>query len=272
MVGVGVELKDVSKSFDRNGLSQVVALSKLNLAIRPGQFLIVMGPNGSGKTTLLSVVQGRELQDEGEVLFSPPQADMKQYPVYLKQDPSSIAFPGLSLAEHFLIADLRGKGAVPIKRGLNRERLQRYTHFLDRYGFPDLVDKLPSPIQDLSGGMRQAAMILAGLMMMERTPNQSAGLLLLDEPTASLDLVNEQRILELLRLANNRGTTVIMVTHDSSVAAAIGDSLIILNRGTIAERVDQSRKSHLDSQAISLLLLGLRAPKSDPLTETDHPM
>ena len=115
-------------------------------------------------------------------------------------------------------------------------------------------------------------MILAGLMMMEIAPNHSAGLLLLDEPTASLDLVNEQRIMELLRLANDHGTTVIMVTHDPSVAASIGDSLIILSCGRIAETVDRGSKLSIDSQAISLLLFGLRVPHGDLLTNTKPPM
>lgn len=200
-------------------------LSGLDLAIPPGRFTVLAGPNGSGKSTLLRALAGIARPQSGAVLLDgqplaalPPRVLARRI-ASLPQAPQA--------PEEMRVIDLVRMGRHP-HRGL----LARWsaadeaacTTALQRTGTAALQDR---PLAALSGGQRQRAWIAMALA-------QQGGILLLDEPTAFLDLRHQQEVLALIAELVAAGGTVVAVLHDLTQAARHADHLILLASGRLA--------------------------------------
>jgi ABC-type lipoprotein export system ATPase subunit len=186
----------------------VVAVDGVSLHVEPGECLALMGPSGSGKSTLLGVIGGLSEPDAGTILVDgkPPRehGGMSGY----HRDVVGFVFQ-----LHHLLPMLTAQANVEVplvaaRRGRN-ERKARAAELLDEVGLHDRTDHLPG---ELSGGERQRVAVARALANEPR-------LLLADEPTGALDSDNSLRVLDLLEDARaRRGTTMIIVTHDQTIA------------------------------------------------------
>ena len=257
MVGPGADIRGATKTYALGGGRVVHALDRLDLAIAPGSFTVVMGPNGAGKTTLLRVIDGMVTLDSGTVTVGTGDrgAPVPEPRVaHVSQDPADRTFSRLTLAEHLLLAELDGRRPSLRLRGLTADRRRCYQRLLEDYGRFDLIPFLDRPVAELSGGMRQAVSILTAVERASAAGDGGALLLLLDEPTGSLDKVNEERCLSLVRALHERGATIVLVTHSPWLAAANGDRLVFLHDGTLWRDYTEAEKAALDAHAIGLLI------------------
>jgi ABC-type multidrug transport system ATPase subunit len=224
-----LEVQDLAVSFERWG-QRVVALRGVSFTVPRGQWVILAGPNGSGKSTLLRAIAGEIPSDSGLVHVGGKALDGRNWSratsVYLvRQDPNAGSVSSLSPHENLLVAEER--------RAPRRELQNDHNRLLQRIG---LEDRRRQPAGTLSAGQRQALALLIAQL-------RSAPLLLLDEPFASLDPENERLAMTLVRELHASGKTILQVSHDPSVVDGLGDRLLRLVGGVVAEDSLRRRSS-----------------------------
>jgi len=203
-----IELSGVSKSY-RQGGNQIRALEEIELSIKPGDFLAIMGPSGSGKSTLLNVLGLLDKPDSGSYRFEENEVATLDDDAASEVRNRRIGFvfqsfhllPRLSVLENVLLPQRYAKIKNPLA-------MQHARQLLERIGLAGRIDHKPG---ELSGGQLQRAAIARSLL------NQPA-LLLADEPTGNLDSKSARDVLALLAELNAAGQTLVMVTHDPEIA------------------------------------------------------
>jgi len=232
-----LEVRGLVKQY-RNG---VQALKGIDLDVGEGDFFALLGPNGAGKSTLIGIctslvsksagrisVFGHDLDDELEAAKAcigivPQEINLNQF-----ETPETIV--------------INQAGFYGIPRPVARERAEKYLTALS------LWDKRHQLARTLSGGMKRRLMIARALMHEPR-------LLILDEPTAGVDIEIRRSMWDFLRALNARGTTIILTTHYLEEAESLCRNIAIIDRGRIAEadRMDSLlRKLHTESFVLSL--------------------
>lgn len=221
--GVAVRCVNVVQIYTTAGGHDVVALRGVNLDIRPGEQVALLGPSGSGKSTLLSLFGGVLRPSAGKVLVD-------------GQDISRISEAELGRLRSGKVASLlqgASRNLLPYatatenvefaRRALApaaRRRLPSAVELLDRLGIADLAD---ARIAGMAGGERQRIAFAAAV-------SSGAGLLLADEPTSQLSHDDRDVMIDLIHLVTAEfGTTVVLVTHDPEVAARMPRSITIRN-------------------------------------------
>ncbi|MFC0676214.1 ABC transporter ATP-binding protein [Brachybacterium hainanense] len=192
------------------GARQVTALDGVDLRVRAGEFVAVMGPSGSGKSTLLQLAGGLDTPTSGEVLVhgaaltalgAAGRARIRRGSIgYVFQDLSIL--PSLTALENVMLP--RELDGVPARRAREEGHAA-----LDAVGIGELADRLP---EDMSGGQAQRVAIARAIVGPRR-------LLLADEPTGALDSRTGAEVVELLRLRADAGAAVVLVTHEPRFAA-----------------------------------------------------
>jgi iron complex transport system ATP-binding protein len=200
-------------------------LRGIDLEVAVGEWVTVIGPNGAGKSTLLRAVGGL-LPAEGTVaLFGTGAKHLKnrqraQIVAMVPQNP--IVPPGIRVLDYVLL------GRTPYIAPLGRESRSDLSVVNDVLERLDLAAFADRPLETLSGGERQRAFLARALA-------QEAPLLLLDEPTAALDIGHQQDVLELVDgLRRDRDLTVLATMHELSIAGEYADRLVLLANGRVA--------------------------------------
>ena len=215
-----IEVDDLSLSY-----GDLSVLSEVSLSVESGEFVGLVGPNGAGKTTLLRAINGVFEPDGGTVhLDGTPVADLGPRGVSRRvatvpQD-TSVSFA-------FTVEDVVRMGRTPYRGRtdltadeVDREAVDRA---LERTEMTALRDR---PITAVSGGERQRAFVARALA-------QDTPALVLDEPTASLDINHQIRTLELVREAVDDGKAALAAIHDLNLAARVCDRLVLLSGGAV---------------------------------------
>jgi NitT/TauT family transport system ATP-binding protein len=209
-----VSLRDVTKVYGA-GPSAVLALDRVSLEVRRGEFLCIVGASGCGKSTMLSLVAGLDDATDGTV-------DVRGRTAFMFQEAALL--PWRSAVQNVELAlKLRG---VPRK-----ERRERALKFLSVVRLADFADKAP---HELSGGMRQRVSLARALA-------QDAEILLMDEPFGALDAITRDILHdEIEKVAQERGLTVMLVTHNVREASRLGDRIVLLSSrpGRVAAEFD----------------------------------
>jgi putative ABC transport system ATP-binding protein len=240
-----VETRNLTKVFGDGGA--VRALDGVDLIVRQGELLSVMGPSGSGKSTLLHLIGALDRPTEGQILIRGQDlATVKNLDRFRNEE------VGFIFQLHNLIPTLNAVENVEIplyEQPLSeKKRRQKAAELLELVGLGDRLDHLPS---QLSGGQRQKVAIARALV-------NDPTIVLADEPTGNLDSQSGQDVMTLLRELNERqGSTIIVVTHDPAVARTT-KRIITLHDGRVAR----------DMPLESPYLEDLRELKESPLGES----
>lgn len=243
-----IELRQISKVFNKGKVNEVKALNALSLKIMKEDFVVVVGANGSGKTTLLNIIAGAEFSSEGKILIA--DTDVSRLPEYKRsrwiarvfQNPLSGTASDLSILDNFRLAAIRTVKKKLII-GVNEAFKKRVKDQIATLGM-GLENKLEQSMGSLSGGQRQALTLLMSVM-------DNSQILLLDEPTAALDPRSATVILETAdKLIKQYHLTAILITHNLKEAHQYGNRLIQMNEGKIVRDLQNAEKKSLQLQVM----------------------
>ena len=216
--GVAVRVEGCGKTF----ADGTRALEPVTLAIDPGETLVLLGPSGCGKTTILRIIAGLERPDAGgRVLFNG--TDVTGVPIERRN--VGMVFQSYALFPNMSVAENIGYG-LKIRGIAGPEREARVAELVKLTGIEGLEHRR---IDQLSGGQRQR-------VALARAVAARPSVLLLDEPLTALDAALRERLRgELDRLLRMLGITTIYVTHDQAEAMVLGDRIVVMRKGAIAQ-------------------------------------
>lgn len=216
--GVPVQLLGVGKTF----ADGTRALEPVDLSIAGGEIVVFLGPSGCGKTTLLRLIAGLETPDAGgRILFGGE--DVTATPIEHRQ--VGMVFQSYALFPNMTV---RGNVAYGLKVRATpvRVRQQRVEETLALMRITDLADR---SIEQLSGGQRQRVALARAIAVRPRV-------LLLDEPLTALDAqLRDTLRLEIHQLLRSLGITAVFVTHDQAEAMELGDRIVVMRKGQVAQ-------------------------------------
>ncbi len=216
--GVGVRVADCGKTF----ADGTRALEPVHLDIASGETVVLLGPSGCGKTTMLRIIAGLEQPDAGgRVLFNGDDVT----PVPIERRKVGMVFQSYALFPNMTVADNIGYG-LKIRGVGKTQRKARVAELVALTGIEGLEQRR---IDQLSGGQRQRVALARAVAVEPRV-------LLLDEPLTALDAALRERLRgELDRLLRKLGITTVYVTHDQAEAMALGDRIVVMSKGAIAQ-------------------------------------
>lgn len=212
--------ENIKKSYDNREI-----LKGIDLKIEDGEFVSIMGESGSGKSTLLSILSGNQRPDSGRVEFDGFEISSANEKALAKFRRTSLGFVYQSLN---LISTLSAEDNILLPIYLAKENVREARDYMakisERMNISHLLSSMPS---DMSGGERQRVAIARALI-------HHPGILMLDEPTGSLDSKSTKEVLDLLTdIHKSMGITIIQVTH-SLEAAKYADRIILVKDGEVS--------------------------------------
>jgi len=216
--GVAVRIEACSKTFA--GGTRVLEPATLDIA--SGETLVLLGPSGCGKTTMLRIIAGLEQPDAGgRVVFDGK--DMTRVPIERRN--VGMVFQSYALFPNMSVADNIGYG-LKIRGVPRAKRAKRIAELVELTNIAGLEDRR---IDQLSGGQRQRVALARAVAI-------RPSVLLLDEPLTALDAALRERLRgDLNRLLRSLGITTIYVTHDQAEAMELGDRIVVMSKGRIAQ-------------------------------------
>ena len=238
-----LKIQNIRKVFNAGTVNEKVALSGLDLELKPGDFVTVIGGNGAGKSTMLNCVAGVYEVDSGSIFIDGE--DVTRLPEYKRakyigrvfQDPMMGTAATMQIEENLALAARRGKVRT-LRPGITAQEREQYKEQLKILDL-GLEERLTAKVGLLSGGQRQALTLLMATL-------QKPKLLLLDEHTAALDPKTAAKVLEATqKIVEKDNLTTLMITHNMRDAIAYGDRLIMMYDGRIVVDVSGPQKKQL---------------------------
>ena len=231
-----IKIKNISKKFQKNN-EEVQILNDVNLDIKKGEFITIVGKSGCGKSTLLKLISGMVPITEGEILINGKSVNG------VSKDCSMIfqdarLFPWLKIKDNV---------AIGLKNISSEEKNRIVLEYLELVGLKGVENSYPD---QLSGGMAQRASIARGLAL-------NSQIMLFDEPFSALDAMTKVQLQEeLLKIHQEKGKTVILVTHDIEEAVYLGDRVVVMaaNPGVIKDIINidiEGRKDRTNTEFLS---------------------
>jgi iron complex transport system ATP-binding protein len=215
-----IEIKNLRHAYGNQRI-----FDNLSFCIQKGDFFIIIGPNGSGKTTLMKIISGITKLQQGEVTL----LDQSLQRYTQRNLAKKIAYVPQMLPPDFpfTVAQLVLMGRSPHQGLLGVEQEKDFEIAIKAMTFTGVEQLFQRKFSQLSGGEQQRVFIARAIC-------QDPQIILLDEPTASLDLAHQIRIMDLMeRLKIEKAITVVMVSHDVNLAAMYADRLLLLKAGRI---------------------------------------
>lgn len=270
-----IKLNNVSKTYGE-GPATIHALRGVSLEIYQGEVIAIMGPSGSGKTTLLNIFGAMDIPSEGSVLVDGWYLENVSERKLAKFRKNVVGF---IFQDFYLIPNLNvlDNVLVPlIPYGIKKRNIEEASYLLKLVGLEERAD---AKVQNLSGGQRQRVVIARALV-------NEAAILLADEPTGNLDSKMGREIIDVLLKLPEKGTTVIIVTHDPRVGEMVEyhprGRKIIMEDGNVVDSVYYASKP--DHSAIQKLEPSIAEPNTlsqqdldplplsidEPVSEIEH--
>ncbi|MCQ1057229.1 ABC transporter ATP-binding protein [Photobacterium sp. DNB23_23_1] len=242
-----LEIKNLNKTY-KGGVN---ALKNMSLCVKQGDFFALLGPNGAGKSTTIGVISSLVNKTSGEVkVFG---YDLDTQLVEAKKQlglvPQEFNFNQFETVEQIVINQA---GYYGVEKALAKERAKKYLSQLDLWG------KRKERARNLSGGMKRRLMIARALMHEPR-------LLILDEPTAGVDIELRRSMWEFLREINREGVTIILTTHYLEEAEMLCRNIGIINHGELIENT--SMKALLGKLEVETFILDVKLNGNKPVLE-----
>ena len=238
-----LKLTNIHKTFNIDTINEKKALCGIDLHLKEGDFVTVIGGNGAGKSTMLNAVAGVWPVDEGTIsingvdVTAMPDFKRATYIGRVFQDPMMGTAANMGIEENLALALRRGK-ARTLRWGVTKAEREMYHQELKKLGL-GLEDRLTSKVGLLSGGQRQALTLLMATLARPK-------LLLLDEHTAALDPATAAKVLELTeQIVSENKLTTMMITHNMSDAIRHGNRLLMMHAGRIILDISGEEKKKL---------------------------
>ncbi|MFB9761325.1 amino acid ABC transporter ATP-binding protein [Ectobacillus funiculus] len=215
-----IAFKDVNKYY-----GHFHVLKTINLEIKKGEVVVVIGPSGSGKSTLLRCMNYLETISDGELIVNDVRVNDKKTDLNKLRRNIGMVFQHFNLYPHRTV--LENITLAPMKAlGVSKsEATQTAMFYLDKVGIADKADSYPS---QLSGGQQQRVAIARGLAMKPQ-------LMLFDEPTSALDPEMIGEVLDVMKALTQDGMTMVVVTHEMGFAREVADRILFMDEGRIVE-------------------------------------
>ena len=215
-----IKIENLHKSFGKNEV-----LKGINLEIKRGEVVVIIGPSGSGKSTLLRSMNLLEEATQGKVIFEGVDITDKKNDLFAMREKMGMVFqqfnlfPNMTVMENITLSPIKTKGE---SKKVAEKRAQE---LLGKVGLPDKADAYP---QSLSGGQQQRIAIARGLAM-------EPDVLLFDEPTSALDPEMVGEVLAVMQDLAKSGMTMVIVTHEMGFAREVADRVIFMADGVVVE-------------------------------------
>ncbi|HWI50508.1 MAG TPA: ATP-binding cassette domain-containing protein [Rummeliibacillus sp.] len=254
-----LKLEGINKIFNEATPDEKIALDTINLELKAGDFVTVIGSNGAGKSTMMNMISGALMPDLGQIRIDGN--DVTRLPEYKRsrfigrvfQDPMAGTAPTMTIEENLAIAYSRNQKRS-LRIGVDKKRREFFKESLETLNL-NLENRLNAKVGLLSGGERQA---LSLLMATFTKPN----ILLLDEHTAALDPSRAELITNLTKqLVEKDKLTTLMVTHNMQQAIDLGNRLIMMDKGQIILEVEPTVKKDLQIDDLMTQFQRIRGEK-----------
>lgn len=254
-----LKLDRIYKVFNEGTPDEKIALNRVDLKLKKGDFVTIIGSNGAGKSTLMNIISGALIPDEGSVEIDGtvvnPLKEHQRAPLIGRvfQDPMAGTAPSMTIEENLAMAYSRNK-TRGLRRGVTKARRNMFREHLETLSL-GLENRLTAKVGLLSGGERQALSLLMATFTQPKV-------LLLDEHTAALDPARAALITELTKkIVEESGLTTLMVTHNMQQAIDLGNRLIMMDKGSIILDVDPEQKKSLTIEGLLKEFERLRGEK-----------
>ena len=248
-----LKITNLQKTFNPGTVNAKTALDGLNLHIKEGDFVTVIGGNGAGKSTLQNAIAGVWKPDFGTIeidgvdVTNMPEHKRAKFLGRVFQDPMKGTAPDMEIAENLAIAARRGTKRRFVW-GVRKAEREKYREMLADLEL-GLEDRLSQKVGLLSGGQRQAVTLLMASLSKPK-------LLLLDEHTAALDPKTAAKVLELTeKIVTENKLTTLMITHNMRDAITHGNRLIMLHEGKVIIDVEGEEKQMLTVEDLLALFV-----------------
>lgn len=234
-----IEVKNLKKQFGKN-----VVLDNINLEIKKGEVVSLIGPSGSGKSTILRSIIDLETITSGDILIEGNNLKDKKIKkeMLLK---TGMVFQTFNLFPHMSVRNNIVKTLELVKKMDKKEANKIAEETLEVVGLIDKIDNFPS---ELSGGQKQRVAIARALSL-------QPDILLFDEPTSALDPELVKEVLDIIRKLKNDKITMLIVSHEMNFVKEISDKVVVLEKGEILEKGDSKKIfENPDSQRVKKFL------------------
>jgi len=203
-------------------------LQDINLSVKAGEVVVVIGPSGSGKSTLCRTINRLETIDQGTITLDGKELPQEGKALARLRADVGMVFQSFNLFAHKTILENVTIGPVKVRKKPKAEAEQRARELLKRVGIEAQADKYPA---QLSGGQQQRVAIARALAMEPKV-------MLFDEPTSALDPEMIKEVLDVMVDLAERGMTMIVVTHEMGFARTAADRVVFMSDGCIVEEND----------------------------------
>ena len=214
-----LEFENVSKYF-----GDELVFNNVNLKIKTGEVISIIGKSGSGKSTLLKCINRLENINDGKIKFKG--MDISEISLVELRQKIGIVFQDYNLFEHLTVLDNLIIGLIKIKGYSKKDSVHKALNILKKVDLDDKKDKYPD---ELSGGQKQRVAIARTLLM-------EPDIILLDEPTSALDKEMKDSVLKLINELVDEGMTLIVVSHEDEFIDKMSDRIFSFNKHTLFEK------------------------------------
>lgn len=246
-----LRLENACITFHPNTVNERKALDNVNVHLKKGDFITVIGSNGAGKSTMLNAVSGTYITDSGYVYLDGEDVTLQKsykrakYIGRLFQDPLKGTAPNMTIEENLALAYNRGSRRG-LSRGIKKADEKIFRQQLSRLDL-GLEDRLKSKVGLLSGGQRQALTLLMATIV---TPK----ILLLDEHTAALDPKTAKQVMDITNeIVGENNITTLMVTHNIKDALNTGNKTLVMSSGRIITVLEGEQRKNMTVEKLMKL-------------------
>ena len=215
-----IELRHVDKYY-----GQLHVLKDINLQVRKGEVVVVIGPSGSGKSTLCRTINRLETIDSGEILIDGQEIPQEGRDLARLRSRIGMVFQSFNLFAHKNILDNVTLGMTDVLKLPKKQAREEALRLLARVGVDSQAQKVPA---QLSGGQQQRVAIARALAMHPEA-------ILFDEPTSALDPEMIGEVLDVMTRLAREGMTMVVVTHEMGFARQVADRVLFMDQGVILE-------------------------------------
>ncbi len=254
-----LKLEGINKIFNEATPDEKIALDNINLDLKAGDFVTVIGSNGAGKSTMMNMISGALKPDLGQIKIDGkdvtrlPEHKRSRYIGRVFQDPMAGTAPTMTIEENLAIAYSRHQKRT-LRIGVDKKRREFFKESLETLNL-NLENRLNAKVGLLSGGERQALSLLMATFTKPK-------ILLLDEHTAALDPSRAELITNITKqLVEKDQLTTLMVTHNMQQAIDLGNRLIMMDKGQIILEVEPTAKKDLKIDDLMLEFQRIRGEK-----------